>query len=322
MRTDLPSAKQRLLITGASGFLGWNLCRAATAAGWSVIGAVNRHRLQLPGGAQSARMDLTDWDGLKELIDFARPSAVIHAAALADPNSCAQEPDVSRRINLEASINLAGLCADYTIPLLFTSTDLVFDGRGGAPYAESAPANPACLYGEHKLLAEIGMRERWPAVTVCRLPLMYGEPGPAAKSFVQPLLAALREEREVRLFTDEFRTPVSGRDAAAGLLLALGQNDQLRRADDESADRPSPPATPDAPGLLLHLGGPERLSRHEMGQLIARAAGAPERLLLKCRQTDIAMPAARPPDVSLDSRRARLLGYHPAAFAAEVTALL
>ena len=52
--------KQRLLITGASGFLGWNLCKAAAAAGWSVIGAVNRNRIQLPGDAQSARMDLTD----------------------------------------------------------------------------------------------------------------------------------------------------------------------------------------------------------------------------------------------------------------------
>ena len=314
--------KQRLLITGASGFLGWNLCRAATAAGWSVIGCVHRHRIELPGGALSARFDLTDWDGMKELIDFARPSAVIHAAALADPNTCAKEPDASCKINLDASINLAGICADYTIPLLFVSTDLVFDGRGGAPYAESATANPVCLYGEHKLRAERGMRERWPSVTICRMPLMYGEPGPAAKSFVQPLLAALREEREVRLFTDEFRTPVSGRDAAAGLLLALGKNGEFQPANDEFGTRNSTFGISSAPGLLLHLGGQERLSRYEMGQILAKAAGAPEQLLVKCRQADVAMPAARPPDVSLDSRRATLLGYAPATFADEVRALL
>ena len=293
------SPKQRLLITGASGFLGWNLCRAATAAGWSVIGAVNRNRIKLPEGAESARTDLCDWDGMKELLDFARPSAVIHAAALADPNSCAREPDASRRVNLEASVNLAGLCADAAVPLVFVSTDLVFDGRGGAPYAESAGPNPICLYGEHKMLAEYGMRERWPSVTLCRMPLMFGEPGPAAKSFVQPMLAALREGREIRLFTDEFRTPVSGRDAAAGLLLALKH-----------------------PGLLLHLGGRERLSRFEMGRLLAQTSGLPETLLVKSRQADVAMPAARPPDVSLDSRRAWDLGYNPAPVEAELSALL
>ncbi len=292
-------AKQRLLITGASGFLGWNLCRAATAAGWSVIGVVNRNRIPLPAGAESARADLTDWQAMKELLDFARPAAVIHAAALADPNLCAKEPDASRRINLEASVNLAGLCADAARPLVFVSTDLVFDGRGGAPYAESARPNPVCLYGEHKLLAEEGMRGRWPSVTVCRMPLMFGDPGPAAKSFVQPMLAALREGREIRLFTDEFRTPVSGRDAAAGLLLALAQ-----------------------PGQRLHLGGRERLSRFEMGQILARTAGLPESLLLKSRQADVAMPAARPPDVSLDSRCAYALGYAPGTVEAELRSLL
>jgi len=154
------------------------------------------------------------------------------------------------------------------------------------------------------------------------MPLMYGEPGPAAKSFVQPLLAALREEREVRLFTDEFRTPVSGRDAAAGLLLALGKNGELQPANNEFSTRNSEFGISSAPGLLLHLGGRERLSRYEMGQILAKAAGAPEQLLVKCRQADVAMPAARPPDVSLDSRRANLLGYAPAAFADEVRALL
>jgi dTDP-4-dehydrorhamnose reductase len=312
-------AKQRLLITGASGFLGWNLCRAATAAGWSVIGVVNRHRIALPGGAESARMDLTDWDGMKELLDFARPSAVIHAAALADPNSCAKEPDASRKINLEASINLAGLCADAALPLAFVSTDLVFDGRGGAPYAESATPNPVCLYGEHKMLAENGMRERWPAITICRMPLMFGEPGPAARSFIQPMLAALREGREVRLFTDEFRTPVSGRDAAVGLLLALEENYKLRIPDEQFDIRKSGIKNP---SLLLHLGGRERLSRFEMGQLLARVAGLPESLLVKSRQADVTMPAVRPPDVSLDSRRAYALGYAPATFEAELRALL
>jgi dTDP-4-dehydrorhamnose reductase len=56
---------------------------------------------------------------------------------------------------------------------------------------------------------------------ICRMPLMFGGPGPVAVSFIQPMLKAMREGRELKLFVDEFRKPLSGRDAAKGLLMAL-----------------------------------------------------------------------------------------------------
>ena len=276
--------------------MGWNVGRARPD-GWRITGVAGAHPVEVPG-VTVRRCDLTRYADLKELFREVRPDAVLHAAALSDPNRCQQEPELSRRVNLEASVTLAGLCGDAGIPCVFTSTDLVFDGQQ-APYAEDAAPCPVNRYGEHKMLAEIAMRERGPRLCVCRLPLMYGNPGPVAKSFLQPLAAALRAGRPAKLFTDEFRTPADARDVAVGLFLAL-----------------------DALPPLLHLGGPERLSRFEFGRLVAELVGAERTLVQGCRQTEVPMAAARPPDVALDSRRAFALGYAPAAPKAALPRLL
>ncbi len=278
--------KQRLLITGGSGFLGWTLCRVALE-NWDVVGTVHSHPLEIPG-ARAARVDLTRFGEVKELFGDVRPDAVIHTAAASGLNFCQDEPILSRRINVEASASIAGLCADYDIPCVFTSTDIVFDGRQ-APYCETDAVNPLNRYGEQKALAEAAMRERFPGVAICRMPLMYGSGSPVAGSFLTSMLKAMREGAVVNMFTDEIRTPVSGEDAAKGLLLALEKRERL-----------------------LHLGGPRRLSRLEFGELMVEAFGVRRACLNPCLQSDVPMAAERPQDVSLDSSRAFALGYAPA----------
>ncbi|MCU0517388.1 MAG: NAD(P)-dependent oxidoreductase [Oscillatoria sp. Prado101] len=209
---------KKLLITGSSGFLGWNLCQIAKQK-WQVYGTHFTHRVEITGVKQ-LRSDLTDFQELQRLFQEIKPDAVIHTAAQSQPNYCQTHPQESRAINVTASCNIAGLCAYYSIPCAFTSTDLVFDGLN-APYRETDPVSPVSLYGEQKVLAEQGMLERYPLTAVCRMPLMFGFGAPAAKSFIQPMLRSLREGQELALFVDEFRTPVSGNTAARGLLLAL-----------------------------------------------------------------------------------------------------
>lgn len=198
---------------------------------------------------------------------------------------------------MTASLNLAGLCADAQIPCAFTSTDLVFDGLE-APYRETDPVSPISTYGEQKVLAEVGMLDRHPQVAVCRLPLMFGLAPPTASSFIQPFIQTLREGKELSLFNDEFRTPVSAATAARGLLLAL------RKAEG-----------------TLHLGGRERVSRYQFGCRMAAALNLPLDKLKSCRQADIPMAAPRPADVSLDSSQAFQLGYHPPSLEEEFDAL-
>jgi dTDP-4-dehydrorhamnose reductase len=119
---------------------------------------------------------------------------------------------------------------------------------------------------------------------VLRFPLMYGLPEVARKpTFFERLLDSLRAGQSVSLFADEIRTPLWLDDAAHACVRVAGS--ELRG--------------------VVHVGGPERLSRYEMGERIAAAIGAPSSLLIKGSNRDLSWPELRPRDVSLDSSRYR-----------------
>jgi dTDP-4-dehydrorhamnose reductase len=277
---------KRLLVTGASGFLGYNACRAAVAEGFDVFGAYLSRPVSIDK-VTFARLDCTDPVAVRRTMESVRPDAVIHCAAMPDPNSCELNPEDSRRVNVHASINVANACRGSGASLVYTSTDLVFDGEH-APYRETDPLGPVNTYGRHKAEAEAGMRRAYPDVTVCRMPVMFGDPGPASKSFIQPLMKNLRQGATIKLFTDEIRTPVSGKTAARGLLLCL-----------------------DKKGETFHLGGRRPISRYDFGLLLCRAIGAIPALVLAVSRTTSTAPASRARDVSLISDKAYALGYDP-----------
>ena len=163
---------KRILVTGASGFLGWNICRRAEKSS-TVLGVFNNHPLTISGAA-TEKCDLLDYASVKALLRRFKPDAVVHAAAAADPNFCQLHSEETRRINVDAAISLAGLCSDARIPCALISTDLVFDGAS-APYNEACPPSPISIYGEQKCAAEQGMLSRHDRMTICRLPLMFGD---------------------------------------------------------------------------------------------------------------------------------------------------
>ncbi|WP_375472231.1 SDR family oxidoreductase [uncultured Nostoc sp.] len=286
---------KKLLITGASGFLGWHLCQLAKQE-WEIYGTYLSHLLEIPG-MKILKANLTNFQELKRIFNDVKPEAVIHTAAHSQPNFCQNHPEESHAINVIASCNIAGLCADNSIPFAFTSTDLVFDGLN-APYRETDAVCPVNLYGEQKAIAETDMLERYPMTAVCRMPLMFGAATPTAKSFIQPFIQTLQAEKELSLFIDEFRTPVSGTTAAKGLLLALEKVNGI-----------------------IHLGGQERISRYDFGQILVEVFQFPATGLKSCRQQDVKMAAPRPADVSLDSSKAFALGYQPLSLREELEAI-
>ncbi|MEH2070177.1 MAG: NAD(P)-dependent oxidoreductase [Nostoc sp.] len=286
---------KRLLITGASGFLGWHLCQLAKQE-WEIYSTYLSHPIEIHG-VKILKVNLTDFQELQCIFSTIKPAAVIHTAAQSQPNFCQTHPEESHAINVTASCNLAGLCADNSIPCAFTSTDLVFDGLN-APYCETDSVCPVNIYGEQKALAEAGMLERYPMTAVCRMPLMFGAATPTAKSFIQPFIQTLKDRKELNLFIDEFRTPVSGTTAAKGLLLAL-----------------------EKVSGIIHLGGKERMSRYDFGRLLAEVFQLPPTEIKACRQQEVKMPAPRPADVSLDSSKAFALGYQPLSLKEELEEL-
>ena len=276
---------KELIVTGASGFLGWNICNAAKDE-WEVIGISGTHEMH-DAPFPVLTFDLCDFTAIENLFKKIRPVAVVHAAAAADPNYCQQHPDQTRHINVEASEHIAGQSTQCGAACVFISTDLVFNGKN-PPYSEGSPVCPVNIYGEQKVEAEICMMEANEDVLICRMPLMFGDAPSHCRNHFSSLIDNIIKGNEVPLFTDEFRSIVSGRDAANGILHFMG----TRRG-------------------VINLGGKKSVSRYDFGMAVANALGVAHPRIKPCLQKDVAMSTPRPANVSLDSSEAFSHGYNP-----------
>lgn len=294
MPIDNYSARQlpRLMVTGASGNLGYWICRQAKES-QAVTGIHCRHDFRMDG-VRSAQADLTDFSAVDRLLDAINPHAVIHAAAASQPAHCEANPEATRRVNVDVPEKLAASCADRQIPFLFTSTDLVFDGNN-APYAEQDAVTPVCVYGRQKADAEDNVLKMNDKALVCRMPLMVGVGPAASSSFSIQMLRSIRNGDPLRLLTDEFRTPVSYADGAQGLINLVGK----------------------ARGRL-HMGGRDRVSRYDIGLVMAKQLGIAPTMIQPVTLECLKFTEPRSPDCSLVSDTAYALGYDPAPLPATV----
>jgi dTDP-4-dehydrorhamnose reductase len=269
---------RRILVTGGSGVLGGYLVGHLTQQGkqpivWSGTRA---------GGAGLCCVDLCDRDAVRAAFRAAAPDVVLHAAALARIDECYRDPTRASQINTAGTALLAELCAEGRARLVYVSTDLVFDGTN-APYRESDPPAPLSIYGRSKAEAERAVLAGEGNAVVARVSLLFGPSRRSRPSFFDEQVRALRAGKTIDLFADEWRTSLDLETAARALT-------ELAFAD--------------ATGIF-HIGGPERLSRWEMGCELAKVLGVQvQQVRPSCRA---AVPAAepRPRDTSLESMRWR-----------------
>jgi dTDP-4-dehydrorhamnose reductase len=209
----------------------------AAAAFASVTGTYFRNPpANLPGGVDSVPAPI---DEIPTLIRKLRPDVVLHTAA------AWRTEEEARAIIVEGTRGIADACAETGARLVHLSTDLVFDGERG-PYSEDDPPTPVNFYGAAKAAAERIVARTVEDAVIVRTSLVtrFDPPDPRT----EPVLAALRGEREpVTLFTDEYRCPVRTEDLAAALVELAGNGFTG----------------------ILHVAGPERLSRCELGLRIA-----------------------------------------------------
>jgi len=276
----------RILITGASGHLGRRLVQAACQAGhrvwaWTSPREVVTPHSELP--ATFTSVELTNPVQVAEAYSQVRPMAVLHAAAMSSIAECYRDPVRAFRVNAEATRQLVGLCVADIARLIYVSTDLVFDG-GTGNYQEDDLPRPLSIYGKSKLDGERAVIQH-PGLLVSRLSWLVAGGTSERPHFLDQQIASLKQGKPIQLFNDEWRTPL-GIDAAAQALVTL--------------------ATTDFSGIL-HLGGPEKLSRYEMGCTLARLLGVKQELVEPIKQGDVKTPEPRPSDVSLNSARWRQL---------------
>ena len=220
-------------ITGANGLIGNYLVQTAPrlAPRWRVR-ALTR-----------GQFDLLDFAAVRREFQKDQPQLVIHCAAVSTVAAAQKNPDLARRVNVDVTALLAGLSAD--ISFVFFSTDLVFDGRKGN-YDDTDAVNPLHLYGETKAAAEqIVLKNS--RHTVIRLSLNGGTSRAGNRGFNEDLRLAWQAGREMKLFTDEFRCPIFAGETARAVWELVNQS----RTG------------------LFHVAGAEKLSRWQIGQLIA-----------------------------------------------------
>jgi dTDP-4-dehydrorhamnose reductase len=204
---------------------------------------------------------------------------IIHTAAISAADEVRKNPVRARDVNVEGTRRLARWCLEKNRRLVYTSTDLVFDGTRSW-YREDDEPRPILAYGRAKAEAEPAVLDV-PGGLVVRLSLLYGPSRAGRDSFFDRAVSGLLAGRPQVFFEDEFRTPLPYRTAAQSL---------VRLAETQVQG-------------IVHVAGRERVSRFELMTRVARSLGIDPALVRANRMEDVILAESRPADVSLDTSR-------------------
>jgi dTDP-4-dehydrorhamnose reductase len=250
---------KKVLITGGSGLLGQYL-------NLIISSKFNLHTTfkNNPGNCKDFShtvVDIVNEIELQKLFENVKQDIVIHLAAITNP---VPEPNQSAKeyfdTNVTATKNIAKLCSQYKSKMIYISTDLVYAGYRGSFLKEDAKLIPATLYAETKLVGETKVKELTDNYLILRTALLYGFGLNHSRCHFQTMYDDLKNGKPTKLFTDQYRTPISLADSAKIIT-------QL--------------AAIDVKGEIINLGGTERVSRYELGEMLCSIAGFDKNLLQK-----------------------------------------
>jgi dTDP-4-dehydrorhamnose reductase len=281
----------RVLLTGATGLLGWTLLQKMPTT-WQVYVALHSNR-PLPRRfphVHEVLMDLTAPEQVRAAAAIARPDVVIHTASIGDLDANEREQAEAWQVNVEGTRALCEATRPYNPYVIFCSTIYVFDGAA-PPYAEIASPAPINFYGRCKLAAEEIVRQissRW---LILRPNTTYGWHLPGQRrNWATWLLSKLQDHQAVEAVDDVFNNYVWVGDVADVVLAGIAR---------------------EATGIV-HVGGPQSLSRYAFSLQIADAFGYPRQLIAPAPSSRFSALAPRPRDTTCCIKRMRdELGVHP-----------
>lgn len=292
-------SKMKILITGGSGLLGQYL-NIFLAKENEILTIYNNN----PGNCtqfNNLKFDLKNKDGLKKIFSQFKPDIVIHTAAVSETLiKSIIPPKLVYDLNVTVTKNIAELCDKFSAKIIYTSTDLVYAGYRGSLLKEDSKLIPVSLYAETKLMGEIKIQEVFNNFIILRTALLFGFGLNHSRCHFQEVYYQLRKGIPVKLFIDQFRSPLSLIEAADLIRKLLKLN---------------------VSGEIINFGGPERLSRFELVEKLCIKAGLDKNLLVKIKLDDMPeLPKVE--DVSLNIDKLKSFGLSPKSVDAMISETL
>jgi len=193
------------MVTGCQGMLGTDLMAALV-------------RDFEPKGLDLPELDITNKDRTIKTITGLKPGLVVHTAAFTDVDGCEKEPEKAYQVNALGTANVVLACQELKIPLVYISTDYVFDGKKGKPYLESDLPDPIQVYGRSKLDGEFYTRHLLDRFFIVRTAGLYGKHG---KSFPASILNQMCTGKSLRVVNDQIVSPTFTKDLAQGIIKVI-----------------------------------------------------------------------------------------------------
>ena len=200
----------RVLVTGVTGQLGFDVMRELAARGIEAEGATR------------ADFSLTDETSIRSFVTAIAPTAVIHCAAYTAVDKAEDEPKVAFAVNEGGTRSLAKICRQIGAKMIYVSTDYVFPGDGENFYEPPMPKAPQNVYGKSKLAGELAVAENLDEHFIVRISWVFGVNG---KNFVRTMLQLAQNHDELKVVADQIGSPTYTRDVAR-LLVDMVESDR------------------------------------------------------------------------------------------------
>ena len=196
---------QKVLVTGAKGMLGQDLCPILEDEGYDVV-ETDVHN-----------MDITKYDAVKSVLTQEKPDIVIHCAGYTNVDKAEEDVETARLINSKGTENIARVCSEADIILVYISTDYVFDGEKTEPYETNDKPNPINKYGLTKFEGEEAVRKYCKKYYIARTSWLYGIHG---RNFVETMLS-LADKPELKVVDDQVGCPTWTVELSGGIVKLL-----------------------------------------------------------------------------------------------------
>ncbi len=264
----------RVVICGAKGQLGSELVDLYRARGDEVLGF-------------DLDLDITLYDVVMERIPVLKPDLLINSAAHVDADAAESNPELSYRVNFTGTQNLALAARRAGCPLVFLSSDYVFDGFKGEAYNEFDEPHPRGVYARAKVAAECYIPGIVPEHYIFRTQWLFGKYG--RRNFVKSIIKGAKTRGSLRVVTDEVGTPTGAGDLAEII---------ARTADSGKFG-------------LYHATNSGACSRYQFTREILEMAGLGGVPVEPTTHAEFGLPCPRPEYSPLDNMRLRLQGFPP-----------